>query len=358
MILISADWHIKKNNRIFAHNPEIVNDLAIAIDFVSDFIFENKIDAVLLAGDVFDQSFVTSYSIDLIKKFIHACKSKDTKIFFIQGQHDKSEIPLLLAIDDYCQYVHNKSFSINNLKFFGWDFEVNPEQIGKKEHILFTHLTFKELTNFLFGNATLEQSLSDIVISGDFHGFRFLQNKDKILLSPGPLVFQKLNQTDQKVIVLIDSSLHIQSVPVPQREIHIREITNKGDFDDLLRFCENYQYNYNLPQDIRRPILVLNYNPEIVTEEKLQFVKEKFILFLNIMTSNNNEFLIPKLDISSSFDVNSLIFQIVDRLETKVEIKKLLLDYVANEDLTVFERYLEEGYVQIEKSDNKKPLSV
>lgn len=358
MILISADWHIKKNNRIFAHNPEIVNDLAIAIDFVSDFIFENKIDAVLLAGDVFDQSFVTSYSIDLIKKFIHACKSKDTKIFFIQGQHDKSEIPLLLAIDDYCQYVHNKSFSINNLKFFGWDFETNPEQIGKKEHILFTHLTFKELTNFLFGNATLEQSLSNIVISGDFHGFRFLQNKDKILLSPGPLVFQKLNQTDQKVIVLIDSSLHIQSVPIPQREIHIREITNKGDFDDLLRFCENYQYNYNLPQDIRRPILVLNYNPEIVTEEKLQFVKEKFILFLNIMTSNNNEFLIPKLDISNSFDVNSLIFQIVDRLETKIEVKKLLLDYIANEDLTVFERYLEEGYVQIEKSDNKKSLSV
>ena len=51
-ILHTADWHIGK----ILHKQELYEELALFFDWLEAYILEEKIDVLLVAGDIFDMA--------------------------------------------------------------------------------------------------------------------------------------------------------------------------------------------------------------------------------------------------------------------------------------------------------------
>lgn len=86
-ILHTADWHLGKN--ISEASREA--DFRFFLDWLAEFIEREKIDVVLLAGDVFDSSMPPTWAQDLYYEFLSkAARSSAAAVVVTPGNHDST----------------------------------------------------------------------------------------------------------------------------------------------------------------------------------------------------------------------------------------------------------------------------
>ena len=86
-LLHLADLHIGK--RVFEYSmiEEQENALSQALAMAS----EHAVDAVLIAGDVYDKNIPTVEGVRLFDSFLTKLKEKRIPVFIISGNHDSAE---------------------------------------------------------------------------------------------------------------------------------------------------------------------------------------------------------------------------------------------------------------------------
>lgn len=268
-MIITADWHIKHKNRIWVHNKDIINDLVIAIEQIKKIIVDTNANMILLAGDIFDSNTTSSYGLDLILNFINHCKKNNVKIKYIQGQHDMADPPLLTTIDEYCEFVHNKVFYFDDIPIVGLDYSsqvIAPEVKGK---ILVTHQTWREFLPMV-GNYNLElEWLPKIIISGDYHANMIVKNNNRMLISPGSIIPQGIDELGDKYVMLFNARSFSQ-IKLTTRIFKVIEIKDKEAYQKVYEdISDNIYVDNTLPEEIRKPVLIIKYNPEDINIDRL-----------------------------------------------------------------------------------------
>ena len=93
-ILHTADWHIGK----ILHKQELYEELALFFDWLEAYILEEKIDVLLVAGDIFDMANPSNKDTKLYYTFLQRLSRTAVRTIITGGNHDS--VSLLNAAAD------------------------------------------------------------------------------------------------------------------------------------------------------------------------------------------------------------------------------------------------------------------
>lgn len=256
MFLFTADWHIRNKPKNVIARKIIENDQVIAIDLFLQKLKELKPDSVFLLGDIFDTNRVSGHAIQLLTNVIELCKTLKIKLFFVEGQHDKNEVPILSAIDPYVKLLDKILIEFNSFKIYGLSIldSLPTEKIITNADFLVTHQVWQEILPFL---PTLNLSLVDAkeVISGDYHKPISIKN----LHFTGTLYPQSISEVEDKSVLFFDGK-ELTRISIPSRKLFRFEINKATDTFDLQKQIEEIINNCkDLPAEIKVPIIELRF---------------------------------------------------------------------------------------------------
>lgn len=264
MILFTSDWHIRYEYNIKSH-PTIYGDIEVSLRQICNYIKQYSPSSIFLLGDTFDVPYVSSKGLSLFNSFVEVCKKGNCKIFYVLGQHDRSNPPLLSTISDYCEHIHGKHVFVDGYDIYGLDCFREPVEVREEADIVVTHQVWKEFIPIsgVMGMDNIPNA--PLIVSGDFHKPVDLSMGDRMLISPGPIYPVRIYETDSKSIVALDGD-NIDRLPIKTRPIHLVRVETEYDADLFLSDFRSGKYTSNLsdyPEGIRKPVLILKYNPEL-----------------------------------------------------------------------------------------------
>ncbi|MCF7483423.1 exonuclease SbcCD subunit D [Vibrio sp. J1-1] len=84
----TSDWHLGRQ----FHNVSLLDDQQAVLDQLISYIEDNPVDAVVVAGDVYDRSVPPTVAIELLNRVVkRICTELKTPMIFISGNHDGAE---------------------------------------------------------------------------------------------------------------------------------------------------------------------------------------------------------------------------------------------------------------------------
>lgn len=277
-IIHTSDWHLG----ISLHSASLIEEQKNFIDFLISAVEEKNIDAVIIAGDIFDHSVSTAEAISLYNDAVtKLCKEIGIPVIISAGNHDgaarlascnellkKAGLYVFGKLSKDVNIVELGNTNIYSLPYFNTD-EVkalfSEEKINSysdamktvlnhikkhfepsKKNILVCHC-------FVSGSVLSESDRAAMVggtsvVSADvFEGFDYValghlhksQNRGaNIRYSGSPLKysFSEADHLKSISILNIDDDITIEELEViPLRETRVI----KGTFDEILAFAEN-----------------------------------------------------------------------------------------------------------------------
>ncbi len=273
--LHTSDWHL---GMTFRSGVSYADDQKFVIEKICEIAAEEKVDGILIAGDVFDKSIASSEAIRAYDEVMtHICAELEIPVYVIVGNHDgaerlsqcnellkKSGLFIAGSLTDRPQKIRTGDTDIYLLPWISTDkvkavYPEKAEEIDSLEDAYRVVLddyrnTFSEgQKNILVAHAFIvdaETSVSDIaaevgkatmVGSSVFEGFDYValghlhgpqQINEKIRYSGSPMAYSFGREENQvKSVVIFDTGSGEQKVvPIPQ--LHKRT-TLMGTFEEL-----------------------------------------------------------------------------------------------------------------------------
>ena len=272
---------------------------------VIEYIKENEIDMLFIAGDLYEQQYIKQTTIEYINNLFK--EIPETQIYIAPGNHDP-----YLKNSYYSKYKWNENVKIFNSKIekieqdeidiYGYGFEdfyctecgienleiENPE----KENILIMHGTLdganiEEKQYNSISTKMLEEKGFDYVALGHIHKTNF--NKGSKIIYPGSLVslgFDELGQHGMVVGEIKNKKLNIEFVPIKSSEfvekrIDVTEIISKEELIEKINSIEIQ------PNEYVKIILEGKRNFEINTYELYKLIQEPQIIKIKNKTKIN-----------------------------------------------------------------------
>ena len=272
---------------------------------VIEYIKENKIDMLFIAGDLYEQQYIKQTTIEYINNLFK--EIPETQIYIAPGNHDP-----YLKNSYYSKYKWNENVKIFNSKIekieqnevdiYGFGFEdfyctecgienleiENPE----KENILILHGTLdganiEEKQYNSISTKMLEEKGFDYVALGHIHKTNF--NKENKIIYPGSLVslgFDELGQHGMIVGEIKNKKLNIEFIPIKasefvEKRIDVTEIISK---EELIEKIDSIEIQ---PNEYVKIILEGKRNFEINTYELYKLIQEQKIIKIKNKTKIN-----------------------------------------------------------------------
>jgi len=243
---------------------------------------------LFIPGDVFDMPGNKDDQGELINYlmgWMDSAYSMNCKPVFIMGQHDRHRPPILGA-HHWALHAHKKAVELpNNLLLYGLDWlppqelQVELQAIPTTADIFMGHQICKGLmgdTPDVHGDSRAEMSLTQIpyaslALMGDFHKHTAVKTKtaegeDLTVLSAGSSYMRTVSEDPVKAFYKIYDDLSYESVELDWQRKYLTPPTIVTP-EDLDRFVERAPGQVeraiskaNLPEAIRKPVLVVTYN--------------------------------------------------------------------------------------------------
>ena len=84
----TSDWHIGRQ----FHNVSLIKDQRHVLDQILDYAYEEAVDAVVIAGDIYDRSVPPSVAVELLDDVLNKiCTELNIPVILIPGNHDSAE---------------------------------------------------------------------------------------------------------------------------------------------------------------------------------------------------------------------------------------------------------------------------
>ncbi len=263
-ILHTSDWHAgKKNNNISRKD-----DLIYALDEIRKIVVEEKIDCILVAGDLFDKP---SSSVDIQEitwEFFLDMNSKGVKSIIISGNHDSH---------DFLRSV-KKLLGLANVRVFP-QYEKSPFFIFEKdgEKVCFVAIPYippsvvnkiSEDENMTKDRRSAEYSeiLSSIIRE---KGEKAAREGTAILISHITLMQAKPSGTEKEISLLYEYSINERKIP------------------PYFSYCAlGHIHRF---QQIESPNTKIYYSGTIYQTDFGEKDEKKFVIVLNVKNGNIEE---------------------------------------------------------------------
>jgi len=86
--LHTSDWHLGRQ----FHNVSLLDDQKAVLQQITDYLQQHPVDALVIAGDIYDRSVPPTAAIELMNHFVeHVCGELKLPIILIPGNHDGAE---------------------------------------------------------------------------------------------------------------------------------------------------------------------------------------------------------------------------------------------------------------------------
>lgn len=279
LFVATADWHVKEHT--WADRPGLRGDAIYALAQIVSFAVKKRI-PVLAAGDLLDSKRNEAFPIHAVRIQIERLAEADVPLYFIQGQHELQERPWLNALhkwptwwgDDLC-------LRIGTHRVWGLEW-TPPDQLEKRlgdipeeTAVVMVHqvchhwmggITSPELDFAMVPHAKL-------LIVGDYHKHDKVlahnkQGKKMLVLSPGSIAMQSIDEERVKKFFVVFDDLSVKSVRLKTRPvIDCPPLTCEHDVDRFVGSIEADILVANararaigIPEGIRDPIVYVSYD--------------------------------------------------------------------------------------------------
>ncbi|SDH99488.1 Exodeoxyribonuclease I subunit D [Vibrio xiamenensis] len=86
--LHTSDWHLGRQ----FHNVSLLEDQRVVLEQIIDYLKQQPVDALIIAGDIYDRSVPPTVAIELMNQFINlVCGELQIPIILIPGNHDGAQ---------------------------------------------------------------------------------------------------------------------------------------------------------------------------------------------------------------------------------------------------------------------------
>ena len=134
----TSDWHLGRQ----FHNVSLLNDQQAVLEQLIEYIRNNPVDAVIVAGDIYDRSVPPTAAIELLNWVItQICETLATPMIFISGNHDGAQrlgfganqmknagLHIISNFDDMLTPVVITTKQAGEVAFYGMPYN-DPEQV-------------------------------------------------------------------------------------------------------------------------------------------------------------------------------------------------------------------------------------
>ncbi|WP_440888135.1 exonuclease SbcCD subunit D [Vibrio sp. WZ-1] len=134
----TSDWHLGRQ----FHNVSLLDDQQAVLDQLIQYIENNPVDAVVVAGDIYDRSVPPTIAIELLNKVVkRICGELNTPMILISGNHDGAErlgfgseqmknagLHIISNFEDMLTPVVIDTESAGQVAFYGMPYN-DPEQV-------------------------------------------------------------------------------------------------------------------------------------------------------------------------------------------------------------------------------------
>lgn len=275
--LHTSDWHL---GMTFRGGISYRQDQKFAIDKICQIAIDEKVDGILLAGDVFDKSIASQEALLLYDEVMtYICGTLNIPVYLIAGNHDgaerisqcnellkKSGLYIAGALEEKPCVVNDGDVDIYMLPWISTD-KVKSIFSEEAENVVSMEAAYKLVLdkyrqNFVSGHKNIlishafivnaETSTSDraaevgratMVGSYVFDGFDYValghlhgpqQINDHIRYSGTPMAYSfGKEETQEKSVTIIDTNSQEQKI-IPLPQLH-RRTTLTGTFDELMK---------------------------------------------------------------------------------------------------------------------------
>ncbi|WP_045376878.1 exonuclease SbcCD subunit D [Vibrio campbellii] len=134
----TSDWHLGRQ----FHNVSLLDDQQAVLDQLIQYIENNPVDAVVVAGDIYDRSVPPTIAIELLNKVVkRICGELNTPMILISGNHDGAQrlgfgseqmknagLHIISNFEDMLTPVVIETESTGQVAFYGMPYN-DPEQV-------------------------------------------------------------------------------------------------------------------------------------------------------------------------------------------------------------------------------------
>jgi DNA repair protein SbcD/Mre11 len=86
--LHTSDWHLGRQ----FHNVSLLDDQRHVLNQILDHIQEQQVDALVIAGDIYDRAVPPAAAVDVLDEFLNTvCQQLNVPVILIPGNHDSAE---------------------------------------------------------------------------------------------------------------------------------------------------------------------------------------------------------------------------------------------------------------------------
>lgn len=290
LAIVSADWHLRSDLRIWASKEQPAGDVLVSIQAIVDYCKKFTPKYAILAGDILNSSRTTSETVAILSQFSDEVAPYVEKILFIQGQHDYGSVPWLQAIGK-----NNFQYLAGDDKLLDTEYGVMIVGIDNKRSadafyaelsqknlttsfpvILVAHQLWKEI--FSWGECSLKELPPEIthVISGDFHYsiLRQFSYSSRVLtfVSPGPIAPNNISESFGLDVYLLNEELLWNALPLPRRTFKQLTISSQEELDFIVDEVRSEYEKSDLPEQIRKSVLDVSIRASLfpILEEKVK----------------------------------------------------------------------------------------
>ncbi|EJG2227356.1 exonuclease SbcCD subunit D [Vibrio parahaemolyticus] len=134
----TSDWHLGRQ----FHNVSLLEEQQAVLEQLIQYIENNPVDAVIVAGDVYDRSVPPTIAIELLNRVVkRICGELNTPMILISGNHDGAErlgfgseqmkrsgLHIISNFEDMLTPVVIESKAAGHVAFYGMPYN-DPEQV-------------------------------------------------------------------------------------------------------------------------------------------------------------------------------------------------------------------------------------
>ncbi|MDB6192159.1 exonuclease SbcCD subunit D [Vibrio parahaemolyticus] len=134
----TSDWHLGRQ----FHNVSLLEDQQAVLEQLIQYIENNPVDAVIVAGDVYDRSVPPTIAIELLNRVVkRICGELNTPMILISGNHDGAErlgfgseqmkrsgLHIISNFEDMLTPVVIETKAAGHVAFYGMPYH-DPEQV-------------------------------------------------------------------------------------------------------------------------------------------------------------------------------------------------------------------------------------
>jgi len=271
--LVTADWHVRKKDRIWPRHPMLEGDIAWGIKQVQQIAARCQVENLLLLGDVFNEQLQQSAAVSQMRAAMQWFQDQNIAVYYVQGQHERAEPPWLAAIHGWPVWIDQQVIELlpdRSCSIYGLDYR-HPqdvraalEAVPRTAQILATHQVWKDFLSADSGDAWFEWVAPHVrtIFTGDYHSHRQMHSAARYILSPGPLCPQKIDESTATGVWLLNDDMTVTSEPLRPRQVFDYIIDSEAA---LRQFCADWNVSEakrpqaHVPDSIRKNIIRVHY---------------------------------------------------------------------------------------------------